>query len=145
MKAFLFPLDRALHIRRAQFEIEQARLQRLMREREELEQRTTEVIDEAAAARRGITSQTPLIPGEISTVSDYQRDVRQQLHKMAQQMCELDVAVIKQREQAMESERKVKLLEKLRAKRLDAWEIQMEKDQENFSADAYLARWTVSS
>jgi hypothetical protein len=145
VKAFRFPLDRALHIRRAQLEVEQAKLQGLTHQREQLAMQTAQVIDEAAATRRAIATQSPLIPGEISTMSDYQRSIKQNLHKLAQRSQELAGAVMKQQQQAIEAERKVKLLEKLRTKRFDEWETQMEKDQENFSADAYLARWTVSS
>jgi flagellar export protein FliJ len=145
VKAFRFPLDRALHIRRAQFEIEQAKLQLMTREREQLEIKVTEIVTEAATARRTLATQALLVPGEISTMPDYQRGTKQMLLKLEQQKVDLARRSQEQKRQTLEAERKVKLLEKLREKRFDEWETQMEKDQEAFTADAYLARWTVSS
>jgi flagellar export protein FliJ len=145
VKAFRFPLDRALHIRRAQFEIEQAKLQLITREREQLEIKVTEIVTEAATARRTLATQALLVPGEISTMPDYQRGTKQMLLKLEQQKVDLARRSQEQKRQTLEAERKVKLLEKLREKRFDEWETQMEKDQEAFTADAYLARWTVSS
>jgi flagellar export protein FliJ len=145
VKAFRFPLDRALHIRRAQFEIEQAKLQLMTREREQLEIKVTEIVTEAATARRTLATQALLVPGEISTMPDYQRGTKQMLLKLEQQKVDLARRSQEQKRQTLEAERRVKLLEKLREKRFGEWETQMEKDQEAFTADAYLARWTVSS
>jgi flagellar export protein FliJ len=145
VKAFHFPLDRALHIRRAQLEIEQAKHQRLMRDREQLELQVVRIQTEAAAARNAITTQALLVPGEISTMPDYLRGTKQRLVKLDHVRQELVSKMQEQKRQLLEAERRVKLLEKLRTKRLGAWEIEMHKEQETFAADAYLARWIVST
>jgi flagellar export protein FliJ len=145
VKAFRFPLDRALHIRRAQLEIEQAKHQRLLRDREQLELNVMKIQTETAAARNAIATQALLVPGEISTMPDYLRSTKQSLLKLDQTRQELVKKTQEHRRQLLEAERRVKLLEKLRTKRLGAWEIETQKEQETFAADAYLARWIISS
>jgi hypothetical protein len=145
MKAFRFPLDRALRIRRAQFEIELAKLQRFTRDREQVEVQARRIQMEAANTRRTIASQPLIVPGEISTMPDYQHGIKQGLLKLDRQCQELIKRVQEQQRQTVEAERKVKLLEKHRAKRFTEWETEMAKEQETFAAEAYLARWTFSS
>jgi len=145
VRAFRFPLDRALHIRRAQLEVEQAKLQRLMRDREQFEFQVNEIRAESSATRRLITAQLSLVPGEISTMPDYQRGAKLRLQKLEREKQELSKKTQDQQRQTIEAECKVKLLEKLRAKRFAEWETGMNKEQENFAADAHLARWSVSS
>jgi flagellar export protein FliJ len=145
VKVFRFPLDRALHIRRAQLEMERAKYQRLMRDREQLELQVTAIQVEVADTRSAIATRTHLLPGEISTMPDYLRGTRQRLLKLDELRKELAKRLQEQQRQLVEAERKVKLLEKLRTKRLKEWECEMLKEQENFAADAYLARWSISS
>jgi predicted transcriptional regulator len=76
---------------------------------------------------------------------DYLRGTRQRLRKLDELRKELAKGLQEQQRQLVEAERKVKLLEKLRTKRLDEWENEMLKEQETFAADAYLARWVISS
>jgi hypothetical protein len=141
VKSFRFPLDRALHIRRAQLEIEQAKLQRLVRDREQLESQAQDIRNESSATRKALTTQSLFAAGEIATMPDYQRGAKLRLHKLEQQKNALIGKAQEQRRVTIEAERKVKLLEKLRSKRLGEWQTGMNNEQENFAADAYLARW----
>jgi flagellar export protein FliJ len=144
MKTFRFTLDRALHIRRAQLEVEQARLQQLIRDREQLERHAAELAKEALLTRRLILAQPLVTAGEIATMPDYQRGAEQRLQKFDRQRQDLLKKVQDQQGRTIEAERKVKLLEKLRGQRFDEWNSLMQKEQENFAADAYLARLTTS-
>jgi flagellar export protein FliJ len=145
VKAFRFPLDRALHIRRAQLEVEQAKLQMLIRDRERIELRVAGILAESKATRQALTAQPLLNSGELSTMPDYQRGAKQLLQKLDHYKQDLLKRAQEQQRQTLEAERKVKLLEKLRGRRFTEWGIQADKEQENFAADAYLARWTISS
>jgi flagellar protein FliJ len=145
VKVFHFSLDRALHIRRAQFEVERVKYQRLERDREQLEAQVTAIQVEAAHARSAIVARTHLLPGEISTMPDYLRGTKQRLSKLDELRKDLARRLQEQQRQLVEAERKVKLLEKLRTKRFGEWQTEMQKEQETFAADAYLARWTISS
>jgi flagellar export protein FliJ len=145
VKVFHFPLHRALHIRRAQLELERIKYQRLMRDREQLELQVTAIQVDAADTRSAIATRTHLLPGEISTMPDYLRGARQRLRKLDELRKELANRLQEQQRQMVEAERKVKLLEKLRTRRFGEWENEMLKEQETFAADAYLARWSISS
>jgi flagellar export protein FliJ len=145
MKTFRFPLDRALHIRRTQHEVEQAKLQKLIREREQIALRTNAVRAEAANIRRTLSLQPMLAAGEVSTMPDYQRGAAQKLVKLENQKQGLSKCILDQQRLTLEAERKVKLLERLRSQRFEEWNSEMEKEQENFAADAYLARWASLS
>jgi flagellar export protein FliJ len=144
VRAFRFPLDRALHIRRAQSGIEQARLQRLLHDREQVERQAAQTLADSAAIRIALTAQPLLASSEISTIPDYQRGARVNLDRLDHRRQQLQQRIQEQKKALAEAERKVKLLEKLRARRFAEWEAQIQKELDNFAADAYLARWTVS-
>jgi flagellar export protein FliJ len=144
MKAFRFALDRALHIRRTQLEIERSKLQKLVREGEQLDKQAAALIAEAAGNRRMVSTQQLLTGSEIAMMPDYQRASKQRLLKLDSLKQDLVKRIQEQQRQTVEAERKVKLLEKLRAKRFSEWETLTRKEQEDFASDAFLARWTPS-
>ena len=145
MKAFQFPLDRALKIRRIQQEIERGKLQTLTRDREQLDLSANAVRAEAANTRSALSDQ-PVLPAiEMSTMPDYQRGAAQRIVKLQLQKQDLLRQIVDQQNLTLEADRKVKLMERLRSQRLAEWESQVQKEQENFAADAYLARWASLS
>jgi hypothetical protein len=144
MKAFRFPLERALHVRRTQLEVEQSRLEILLHQREQLELQGAGILTEAASTRHAITKELLLKTHEISTVPDYQRNTKLRLARLDRQKQELMKVTQDQKRLTLEAERKVKLLEQLRDKRFSEWNSLAQKEQETFAADAYLARWAVT-
>jgi hypothetical protein len=75
---------------------------------------------------------------------DYQRGIKSRLEKLRQQKQDLLKRRQEQQRLTVEAERRVKLLEKLREQRFAEWEAAMEREQESFAGDAYLARWGAS-
>jgi len=142
MKAFRFPLDRALHLRRLQLELEQAKLQQLARDRDQLDLRATAIRSDAARTRAASTSQPQISSIELAALPGYQTGVRNRLSKLDGQKRDILKRIEDQRRVTLEAERKVKLLEQLREKRYADWSALMNREQEAFAAEAYLARWS---
>ncbi len=143
MKAFRFPLDRALQIRRTQMEIEQTQLQRINQELSKVTAAEISLQKFSVDTRRWIATNTPLESTTISTMNDFQRQAKTLVQRMNGEKIELTARNETQKQKVIEFQRRVKLLEKLRGKRHAEWEASLQKDQENFASDAFLARWTV--
>ena len=47
----------------------------------------------------------------------------------------------KQQREMLEARRRVRLIEKLKDKQFQAWKSEADREQENLSAELYLARW----
>lgn len=144
MKTFRFALDRALHLRRIQLEMEQARLAQLGAEVLRIRKSVAALTDFGTETRNWISGKTSLNSGSIVTVSDFQKRSRQHVQAMECKIGELQAQTEAQKVKALEARRKVKLLETLRDARYTEWLAEADREQETFAADAYLARWTAT-
>ena len=93
--------------------------------------------------RRWVSNNTPMESTTISTMNDFQRQAKILIQRMDRQKAELTGQGETQKLKVIEYQRRVKLLEKLRGKRLSEWEAAMQNEQETFASDAFLARWSV--
>jgi flagellar export protein FliJ len=144
MKAFRFSLQRVLDVRRAQEGVEKMKYERLLRDLAAIEFGSEEIRSETAGIRRTLMTQPTITSGEMSTFPAYLQRNKQRLLSLAQAKHDLAITLNAQRAQVLEAERSVKLLEKLRTRRLEAWITESQNEQEAFASDAYLARWTFS-
>jgi flagellar export protein FliJ len=144
MKAFRFSLQRVLDVRRAQEGVEKMKYERLLRDLAAIEFDSEEIRSETAGIRRTLMTQPTITSGEMSTFPAYLQRNKQRLLSLAQAKHDLAITLNAQRAQVLEAERSVKLLEKLRTRRLEAWITESQNEQEAFASDAYLARWTFS-
>ena len=142
MKAFRFPLERALEVRRMQLELEQARLERIQQEFSRVSAAESSLQKFGTATRQWIADSTPLESTTISTMNDFQRQAKTLMLRMEHQKAEIATKSTTQQVKVVDFQRRVKLLEKLRGRRLHAWETAVQKDQESFAADAFLTRWS---
>jgi flagellar export protein FliJ len=144
MKAFRFPLDRALHLRRMQLEMEQVKLQQIQSEVLRIGNSVAALEQFGVETRKWISGNASLDSGNICTVSDFQQRSRQVVVAMERRTSDLQTQAEAQKAKALEARRKVKLLETLRESRQVEWLSEVDREQETFAADAYLARWSAT-
>jgi flagellar export protein FliJ len=144
MKAFRFPLDRALHLRRMQLEIEQVRLQQIQAEILRIHNSVAALEQFGVETRNWISGNRSLDSGSICTVADFQQRSRQVVLAMAHRTRDLRGQAEAQKARTLEARRRVKLLEILRESRYAEWLSEADREQETFAAEAFLARWSVT-
>lgn len=142
MKAFRFSLERALHLRRMQLEMEQARLLQINGELLQTGNSVTALQSFNTETRTWLSGSASLESGSVATVPQFQQRTRQHILTMQGKKAELKSQTEAQKTRTLEAQRKVKLLETLRKDRHARWVEEADKEQENFAADAFLARWT---
>jgi phage shock protein A len=101
----------------------------------------TKAVQALAAEAHGLLLSRSVVSDVISTMPDFQRGTRQRLEKIDVRKRDLTRQIHEQTSKTIEAQRKVKLLEKLRTRRYAEWLALTQKDQENFAAEAFLARW----
>lgn len=144
MKAFRFPLDRALHLRRMQLEVEQVRLQQIQAEISRIHSSVTALEQFGVETRTWISGSKLLDSGSICTVADFQKRSRQVVLAMAQRTRDLRGQAEAQKARVLEARRRIRLLETLRESRHAEWLSEADREQETFAAEAFLARWSVT-
>lgn len=141
MKAFRFPLERVLHWRKTQLELERAVMERLTQRRVELEAALKLNAANRVDAERSIAHAGGVTSSDIQTLSAYQARATREKAALLERAQTLQRETAAQMAKTMETQRRVKLLERLRGKRLDEWTSTMDAEQERFAAEAWLGRW----
>jgi flagellar protein FliJ len=143
MKAFRFPLQKALDLRMRQLELEEAKLQQAAaalaavdRERESLLKGRA---DAEALVRAG-----KAVPGEdLAALGAFRLHTDAEAKRIAQRRAQSEGAMEEQRKIMLEARRKLRLLEKLRERRYAEWSASAAKELEEMASESYLARWAV--
>lgn len=143
MKAFRFPLERVVHWRRTQVELERAAIERLVQRRLELQSAVEALQLDRSAAETSIARATSIDSRDLQTLSAYQERTRRERGALMERQGQLEREISVQLAKTTEAQRRLKLLERLRAKRLREWTIAMEADEERFAAEAWLGRWPM--
>ncbi|MGA7236386.1 MAG: hypothetical protein WBY44_11945 [Bryobacteraceae bacterium] len=141
MRAFRFPLQKALELRARQLELEEVKFQRAAaalatvdRERELLLSARTE----AEALVRGAAP----IPGEdLAALGAFRRHTETEQKRIAQRRAQSEKALEDQRGVMLEARRRHRLLERLKERRHAEWSAAAAKELEEIAAESYLAQW----
>jgi flagellar export protein FliJ len=140
MKKFDFPLDRVLVWRRLEMEREQAVLQRLVTQRNALAAKDAALRTRRLDAERLISGNRYLDPETVATLPAWQVYMKKTIAAAANEVVLAQQRVAAQQIRFSEATLRVKLLERLREKRLDHWQIELSREEEAFAAEAFLAR-----
>jgi len=141
MKPFRFPLDRVLEWRREELETEQAALRALQAERERLQARRRMLEGNLEAEQRALVASPSVDSQALEALESWKVWVRGEFRRLEILAQELDGRIAVQRFKTLEAQRRVKLLERLREKAYRRWTAELNRELENFAAEAYLARW----
>lgn len=140
MKRFSFPLDRVLHWRKLEAERERAALQQLLVERERIQNQIAELRRNREDSRRSVAHARTLRAAEVATLHNWQTRVVRDIDQAIAGESKLTERIRLQHATLTEAERKVRLLEHLREKRLSEWKTEVAREEEAFAAEAFLAR-----
>jgi flagellar export protein FliJ len=142
MKRFEFSLRRVLDLRKQQAEMERARLQALLATLERLRAAKQSLNQELQDARTSLTR-------SLASGNDYRvfADFEQHIHRRCaihdRDSLLVQQQVRDQQAKVRDADQQVKLLENLKAKKLEQWNHQLDKELEELASDSYLARMSA--
>lgn len=140
MKRFQFRLAKIQHYRRQQLEVEEAKLQAILPERQALDAEATRIETERAQAKTFLMLTGSADAQDLSASEVYLRHLGKQQKRVEAKITEWQMRVDLQRQAVMEAQRCLRLLERLEWKQRREWQADVDREQENLAAELYLAR-----
>ena len=140
MKKFSFPLDRVLVWRRLEFDREQSLLQRALFERNSMVAREAAVRQYRLDSERLLSANASIDATLVSTLADWQSSIKRSISSLATGIIAADQKVAAHQTRFYEAKRRVGLLERLREQRVDNWKAELDREEEAFATEAFLAR-----
>lgn len=141
MKRFEFGLARALDFRRQQLELEEAKLEILLAERGRLDADSLRIDNEVDATRQSLMVTGSAQSQELVAADLYLGHLAAEKKRQAAKLADWQQRASKQHKAMVEVRRRVRLLEKLKEKQFQTWKAETDREQENLSAELFLARW----
>lgn len=141
MKSFTFRLERVLRWRRAQLDLEQFALGRLVTQCARWDAVLTELESRRSGAETAVR-QAPYTQGhELQALARYQERLEREKKSSLERRADCARKMEQQRERVIAARRACRLLEKLRESRHAEWEALVNREFEALAAETYLARW----
>jgi hypothetical protein len=141
MKAFHFPLERVLSLRRTQLELEDARFRQSAAALAAIDRARAELGAAAVAADLEVRSAASIAGADLAALDEFHRHVRSQEHMLAGRRAERVRELAAQEAAMHEARRRCRLLERLRERRRAEWKTENDRELEQVAAESYLARW----
>jgi flagellar export protein FliJ len=140
VKKFEFQLHRVLDLRRQQEELERASLLALTNTLNGYELQRTALAEQLAGERTHVRQSAAADGGDYLALAEFERHVKRRSEFIAAQKIKITKEIAVQRTKVIEAQRRVKLLENLREKRLTEWNSENDREIEALGADSHLSR-----
>ncbi len=145
MKAFRFPLEKALDWRRIQLELEEVRYKQQVGEVAGLDCQRAEVEASGIRAEIQVREWRPIAAGDLTALGEFRLHVKARESAIARQRFEAAQKLAEQQKLMLEARRRCRLLERLKERRLAEWTVARDHEVEETAAESYLARWSRRS
>jgi len=141
MKAFLFPLEKALDWRRIQLELEEARYKQQVAALAGLDRRRAEIEASGIRAEIQVREWRPIEASDLTALGSFRLYVKSQESEIARLRFEAAQKLAEQQKLMLEARRRFRLLERLKQRRFAEWTASGNREVEDIAAENYLARW----
>ncbi len=141
MRAFEFPLRRALEWRKTQLELEENALHRLAASLEEIALAAVKLNLVKERAEVAVRQAAVVEAGDLWALASYRQRLLAEMQALAMRRAAAEREVAGQRQKVLEAERRFRLLEKLEQKRHAEWTREADKETEALAAESFLALW----
>ena len=141
MRAFRFPLQKALELRARQLDLEEAKFQRAAAALAAVD-REREVLLSSLTAAEALVRGVATVPGEdLAALGAFRVRTGAEEKRIAQRRAQSEKALEEQRSIMLEARRRLRLLERLKERRHAEWSAEAAKELEEMASESYLARW----
>ena len=142
MKAFRFPLEKALDWRRIELELEEVRYKQQLAELAGLDRQRAEVEASGIRAEIEVREWRPIAAGDLTALGSFRQYVKSRESEIARLRFEAAQKLAEQQKVMLEARRRCRLLERLKEHRLTEWTAERDREVEEIAAESYLARWS---
>ena len=143
MKRFHFPLDSVLRWRETAVEQEESKLQSLLAEDQRILRSIEQARMDGVAAEESIRAQREMVSTDLRSLAAFRLHLEQRLKTLAQRRADQTALIEQQRRAVLEAQRRFQLMVKLRDRRLTEWQYEAARENETFSQEAFLGRWSA--
>jgi flagellar export protein FliJ len=141
MAQFRFPLEKILRWRAIEAASEEAKLQRLIQERNRIDAMLNRITAECSGLTRSISGLPSLQGADFRAITAYGLRLRQTVEKLKEGRSRIDQGLALQQRKYAEAKRRVRLLEQLKERRLERWKYEEDRQLEILAAESFLAGW----
>ena len=141
MAQFHFSLERVMRWRSVEVAAERARLEVLVREQLRLQTQRAALIADKSKLDASLGTLPDLRGQDLRAATAFALRLKRQADNLKELLarCESEISV--QRKKYQEAQRRFRLLEELRARRLAEWRYEQANELESLASESYLAHW----
>jgi flagellar export protein FliJ len=141
MTVFRFSLERVLSWRAKQLEVEEARYRQCLAQVAALDHARAEMEAAGIQAELQVRGWSPLTGNDLRALAGFRTRIREKEAEIAKKRSESAQAAEAQRKIMLVAQRRCRLLERLKEKRLAEWQAAADRELEALANEAFLARW----
>ena len=141
MPRFQFSLEKVLRWRSVEFAVEEARLKQLAQEQIRLEMRAAALASDRASLTDTLVTLANPRGEDLQAMVAYAAGLKRQMAKLSEQRVRSERELAKQKKKYNDAKQRVRLLEELRARKLEEWRHQEALEMEALATEAYLSNW----
>jgi len=141
VKTFTFPLQRVLDWRAIQLRTEEEKLAALQHKLASIVAREKALADAELQIERELMKSATLTGMDLQRFAAFQLRVKSEHGSLKASRLQCDAQIVEQRKRLLKSRKEVRVLEKLREKRFDAWTYLNDREVETIAAEAYISKW----
>lgn len=141
MKTFAFRLERILQWRIASLKTEEMRIEKLRFSLELASMDNQKLVQALLRAKQSAGNQTLVKGADLHALDSYTIRLAKEIALANKKMSSLSEAIAKQMLVVSNCDRNVRLLERLRGRRQEEWQIEMNRELDALSADFSGGRW----
>lgn len=144
MATFQFRLDRVLQWYRTQLQLEESRMAACLAALNLIEQRIAGLQAERLSIERDVISGGPLLARDLASLGFYRLRAKKETAAMDEDRVRRERTLQNQRAVVQAAQRRVKLVEKLRDRRLSEHHASEDRALESLAAESYLSKWIAA-
>jgi hypothetical protein len=142
MNAFRFRLEKVLEWRGKQLELEENKFRREIAALAALDCVRAELEAAGVKAEVQVRQSRTILGRELAALGEFRLLVRSREADIARQRAERVKSLAARKAALLEAQRRCRLLERLRDRRLEEWRLAGNKETEDLASETYLAQWT---
>ena len=140
MHRFQFRLDSVLGWRAVELELEEGRLEQLFTERRRWDEEALTLEARRRESAQLISAKT-LDGQQLAALSHHRHYLERESARLATQRADCQKRIAAQQQRVIEAERKVRLLERLKERRLAEWTLDFNREMEALASETFLSKW----
>ncbi|MGD0667920.1 MAG: hypothetical protein ABSB23_10175 [Bryobacteraceae bacterium] len=141
MNAFRFPLEKVLAWRRGELALAELKFQQLTAAVAAVDKALAELETAGIRAEILVRDWSPVCGRDLAALGNFRLHVRKKNVELAARRAECAERLAAGRSAMLEARRRLRLLERLKERRFEAWRLARDKDLEDLASESYLARW----